>query len=313
MLSRFTNYGVVKSMLRLLSKQTNKHGHKMYFCHFCLQGFGRNDLLDKHLELCSGHDPTKTIFPSKDKNILQFRNFQNCLECPIKIFADFESILAPMEETSGEIKKYQKHTPVSFAMYVVSRVGRFDTIPIVYNGSNGEKVFVEKLEDVTKFVHQKFPKPVPMLWTKEAMAKHNTQNKCYSCGVRFKPIEKDFRYRKVRDHRHYTGKYRVALHSLCNLKLKDKKEIPVLFHNLRGNDSHLFVRDLANTPGGVNCIPCNEENYITFNKYIRVGEKESYETNKVTGLKEEKLRPIWYNLRFLDTMKFLPSSLDKLV
>ena len=37
--------------------------------------------------------------------------------------------------------------------------------------------------------------------------------------------------RKVRDHCHYTGKYRSAAHSKCNLNNKIVKEIPVLLHN----------------------------------------------------------------------------------
>ena len=99
---------------------------------------------------------------------------------------------------------------------------------IVYAWPSAEKVFVEKLEEVTRFIHEKFSKPVPILWTKEAEAKHNAQNNCYACSVEFKSDKKDFKYRKVRDHCHYTGKYRGALHSLCNLKLKDRKSIPVL-------------------------------------------------------------------------------------
>ena len=74
----------------------------------------------------------------------------------------------------------------------------------------------------------------------------------------------------MRDHCHYTGKYGGALHSECNLKLKRTRTIPVLFHNLSGYDSHLFVKRLADTPGEVRCIPENEEKYITFNKNVLV-------------------------------------------
>ena len=38
-------------------------------------------------------------------------------------------------------------------------------------------------------------------------------------------------YKKVRDHDHYTGKYRGAAHSICNLRYKTIKKIPVIFHN----------------------------------------------------------------------------------
>ena len=44
--------------------------------------------------------------------------------------------------------------------------------------------------------------------------------------------KKEFKLnQKVRDHCHYTGKYRGAAHSTCNLSYKIPKEIPVVFHN----------------------------------------------------------------------------------
>ena len=83
--------------------------------------------------------------------------------------------------------------------------------------------------------------------------------------------------RKVRDHCHYTGKYRGALHNECNLKLKRTRTIPVFAHNLTGYDSHLFVKRLADSSGDVDCIPRNEEKYITFNKRVLVDTIEIYE------------------------------------
>ena len=38
-------------------------------------------------------------------------------------------------------------------------------------------------------------------------------------------------YQKVRDHDHYTGKFRGAAHSICNLRYKVQREIPVVIHN----------------------------------------------------------------------------------
>ena len=42
---------------------------------------------------------------------------------------------------------------------------------------------------------------------------------------------KDKKYRKVRDHCHYTRKCRGDAHSICNLKYSLPKKIPVAFHN----------------------------------------------------------------------------------
>ena len=40
---------------------------------------------------------------------------------------------------------------------------------------------------------------------------------------------KDRNYQKVRDHCHYTGKYRGTAHSICNLKFNVPNDIPVVF------------------------------------------------------------------------------------
>ena len=64
-------------------------------------------------------------------------------------------------------------------------------------------------------------------------------NKCWICQGKFSNDDK-----KVRDHCHFTGKYRGAAHNKCNLLYKKPKFIPVVFHNLSGYDSHLFVKNL---------------------------------------------------------------------
>ena len=78
---------------------------------------------------------------------------------------------------------------------------------------------------------------------------------------------------------------------------------PVFFHNLAGYDAHLFVGNLGKTEGEIKCIPNNEEKYISFSKEIVV---DTYLNKK----KEEK--EVKHELRFIDSLKFMPSSLDKL-
>ena len=78
--------------------------------------------------------------------------------------------------------------------------------------------------------------------------------------------------KKVRDHCHFTGKYRGAAHNKCNLQFKKPKFTPVIFHNLSGYDAHLFVKNLGKSEGDIKCIPNNEEKYISFSKDIVVDE-----------------------------------------
>ena len=81
-----------------------------------------------------------------------------------------------------------------------------------------------------------------------------------------KKDDDDKNNKKVRDHCHFTGRYRGAAHSLCNLKYRKPNFTPVVFHNLSGYDSHLFIKILGFSEGNIDCIPNNEERYISFTK-----------------------------------------------
>ena len=137
-----------------------------------------------------------------------------------------------------------------------------------------------------------------MIFNNEAMKLFEEQTECYPCSKPFS--EEESGLKKVRDHCHYTGKFRGALHSKCNLRLQKTKVIPVFFHNLERYDSHLFVKRLADTDGDVNCIPHNEEKYITFTKNVWC-DVEDTKSN------------ICIKLKFLDTIHFMAWSLEKLV
>ena len=72
----------------------------------------------------------------------------------------------------------------------------------------------------------------------------------------------------VRDHCHFTGKYRGPAHNECNRQFRKPKFTPIFFHNLSGYDPHLFIKNLGKTQGNIKCIPNNEERYISFSKNI---------------------------------------------
>ena len=300
-----SHYSVIKSMSRLVASQMSTKQHKKYVCDFCLNAFGTEDLLLKHEEYCREHDCVNTTFPKPGENILKFKNFQNASECPINIFADYESFLEPIDKTHGKTKLYQQHVPSAFCLYVVSRVTGFSMDPITYGRKGSEnvaEVFVEKLDEVTKKIYDRFKDDATMIFNDEARKLFEEQTECYACGKPFSDEEDGLR--KFRDHCHFTGRFRGALHSKCNLRLRKTKVIPVFFHNLEGYDSHLFVKHLADTEGSVNCIPHNEEKYITFTKNVWVDVEETKDGGESN---------IFLKLKFLDTMHFMASSLEKLV
>ena len=81
--------------------------------------------------------------------------------------------------------------------------------------------------------------------------------------------------------------------------------LPVIFHNLQGYDAHLFIKQLATLPGELNCIPSTEEKYISFSKKIKVDEYRSKKTGQMMSL--------YFEIRFIDSFKFLQTSLANLV
>ena len=83
--------------------------------------------------------------------------------------------------------------------------------------------------------------------TKKELKLHQVATVCYICGKRFPQMFVDGKkYRKVRDHYHFTSKYRGAAHSICNLRYNVPKETPVVFHNGSNYDDQFIVNELAN-------------------------------------------------------------------
>jgi len=74
------------------------------------------------------------------------------------------------------------------------------------------------------------------------------------------------------------------------LELQQPKFVPVFFHNLSNYDSHFIVTELGYDTKTINFIPNSEEKYISFSKYISST----------------------FTVRFIDTFRFMASSLSSL-
>ena len=85
--------------------------------------------------------------------------------------------------------------------------------------------------------------------TDEENKSYKKQKVCYICKKEFS-TDDNKKYQKVRDHSHYKGKYRGAAHSICNLRYKTLKEIPVVFHNDSTYDYHSINKQLAKESDG---------------------------------------------------------------
>ena len=100
---------------------------------------------------------------------------------------------------------------------------------------------------------------------KKRKKKHNKQKVCYICKKRFSTNNENRKYHKVKDHCHYTGKYRGAAHDICSLRYKIPKEIPVVFHNGSTYEYHFIIKEVAKEfEGEFECLGENTEKNITF-------------------------------------------------
>ena len=70
----------------------------------------------------------------------------------------------------------------------------------------------------------------------------------------------------MKDHDHLTSKFRGPAHESCNFKYQNPNFIPVLFHNLSGYYSHLFIKAMGQYEEDNKVIPNTEEKCSTTEK-----------------------------------------------
>ena len=306
------HYCLVKSLSRLLSYQVSEGKRKRHFCYYCLNGFNTEISLMNHMEYCLAHDYVKTEFPEKGKNDnLEFTNHKRMYKVPFVIYADFECFTksldnnTPSDANKSYTNQYQKHEPSGFCYYVKCFDDSVYDDDILYYSKESDnddvaQIFINNLEETVEKIY-KFKYPKKIIYRKEDKENFEKSTLCYVCKGNFDETKSKH---KVRDHCHLTRKYRGAAHNVCNLKRRTRDFIPVIFHNLEGYDSHLFIKNLGVTEGNINCIPKNEEKYISFSKGIVVDTFMDKKTDKMKNVKRE--------LRFIDSFKFMSSSLGKL-
>ena len=299
-----THYTLVKNTSALIASQKNNHKGKRHACLNCFNSFNTLESLNKHKEYCYENESIKTNMPPQN-TYLRFKNFLYSEKAPFAVYADFESLIKPLDNCDPDpnksyTKKYQKHEPISFSYYILCSIdGVYKPVLRKYTQTKPEDadamdIFIKWLEEDVKDIANIEPKE--MIFTEEDIKHFNNASDCWICG---EELGND----RVRDHCHFTGRYRGPAHNKCNLKYRKPKNISVFFHNLSGYDSHLFIKKIGcsiNKNENIKCIPTNEEKYISFTKTIVTGQY----TNK-----KDKT----FDIVFKDSLKFMSSSLGALV
>ena len=298
------HYVLIKDFNKFMYNQT-KHKERKHFCMHCLQCFSSERVLTDHKENCIQVNGTQAIkMPTKDDNILKFNNFHKQLPVPFVICADFEAITEKIHGCQPNNDKsfteaYQKHTDCGYGYKVVCCYDDKYTKPIqIYRGEKAVYKLMEAMLEEVKYckniIKKEFTKPLRM--TKDDEKEFKKANKCHICEKEYNKTDV-----RVRDHCHITGQYRGSAHQDCNLNFQITDKIPVIFHNLRGYDSHFIMQEIGEIVKKHTCTN-------------KKGEKCQMNINAIPNNMEKYMAFMLGNhLTFTDSFQFMSSSLDKLV
>ncbi|XP_053206582.1 uncharacterized protein LOC128390835 [Panonychus citri] len=272
------HYYPISNLRRALNSRTNR---RRYHCERCLHGYDRAEKLATHLVDCENRAVQRVKIPLLTRedplvNIVK-RNLKKESKHPFVIYADFESVCIP----TGDSRKVSRHEPSSYGYIVVD----WNKKVIKSDFKHGKDIindFLSSIKHTEKWltVYLKENASKPLAITDDIEESFSLASNCWICDG---SLGGD----KVRDHDHFTGKYRGAAHNICNINYAIPKRIPIFFHNLKNYDSHLLITGMDSKTFSTNItiIPQTMEKYIG-----------------------------WFvgNLAFLDSYAFLPASLDTL-
>ena len=160
-----------------------------------------------------------------------------------------------------------------------------------------EKLCKKLTERAIKIINYEKKEMIPL--TYEENKSYKEQEPCHICEEKFCEDNNNENYknkRKVKDHCHYTKKFRRAAHSKCNLNYKVPKDIPIVIHNA-SYDTHFIINKLAEEfKCELDCIGENMEMYITC--FVPIKKK------CVDG------KTITHKLKFIDSFRFMSTLLS---
>ena len=315
------HYCLLKDFNKFMYNQT-KHKGRKHFCMYCLQCFSSERVLNNHKVDCIEINGEQAIKMPEPGSKIAFKNYRRQLPTPFVIYADFEAITEKVGEKASQksyTEQYQKHTACGYGYKVVCCYDDKFSKPIkIYRGEMTIHKFMKdmlaEVEYCKEVVKNHFTKPLEM--TDEDEESFQRDEECHICKKPFITSEEEVRNVgvrnvrnvrvknvKVRDHCHVTGKYRGPAHVDCNLNFTLTNKIPVVFHNLKGYDSHFIMQEIGNIVKknvyfdekgkkkyyemSINVIPCNMEKYLAF--------------------------MLGRHLVFIDSFQFMSSSLSNLV
>ena len=143
---------------------------------------------------------------------------------------------------------------------------------------------------------------------------HENQKQChiYKKGL-FRNEKEKYKHIKVRDKCHYTGKFRAAAHSNCNLRYVPKK-FPIIIHNRSTYDDHFVIKQIpVEFEGQFKFLGENTEKYITYSLTIKKEVTNNDDNDGDDSGVDETKKTVEYRLSFVDSCRLMSGKLSDLV
>ena len=295
---------------------------------------------DQHYELCIQNKSVKVKMVDEAKKQIMFREFGISHPVPAYSILDFETTAEEYIDLSDmkSTKKLKKFTANSYGLavkYFDEKLNYYCT-----DASNNEDELLEGLVNklreigdqifnlVTKNADDKFQWDENDENTPIYKIEYENSKKCRYCYLEYN--EEDKKLKKVIHHDHLTKKYIATCCQGCNAALKNKRMFYVLAHNLRGFDCNLIIDKIALMGYKIKLIPLTTQKYLNFDmkwkqktgKLIKKRRKnpETKEYEDIFTLDENGKKIYQYEeqslmmtIRFLDSMSFNPTSVEKWV
>ena len=293
------HYIAVKSISGLFRGITwNNNGD--FYCLSCLHSFRTDNALKKHERLCNNHDYFKIDMPKEDKNILRYNHGEKSLKVAHAFYLDTESLLVKQqpsqnnpEESYAERKAI--HEDCGYSLNLVTSFDSSKSTHSFYRGKDCIKKLCKDLKtQAMEIINLGKKEMIPLTYDEKVY--YEKWKYCHICKRKFwydkNEKSKYETYYKVRDHCHYTGKFRGATHNICNLRYKIQREIPVVLRDGSKYDFRLIIKELAEEfKDNFGCLGENTEKYITFSVPL----KKINDNGKL----------ITYKLKFIDSYRFI--------
>ena len=206
-------------MSRLLREKTSNH-HEDFYCLNCNHSYSTKIGLKRHGEKCNKHNDCHVEMPKEYEKALKYNHGEKSLKAPFVIYFDNEVFLLKINSCFFDSTK--------------NKNGYF-------RGEDCIKRLCEKfIELALEIINYEENEMIPLI--DEDIKFYEEQKNCHICKEGICDDEND--KNKVRDHCHYTEKFRGAAHSIFNIRYKVPKEIPIIAHNAT-YDHHFIIKQLA--------------------------------------------------------------------